>query len=359
MIQFPETAKLEWETVANAAVAAKDLHKRIKRDAEIEREVERLHVRHEAALTFQQDLDADNTPALEMMTLTNYKGNPAAAPKDMIEGVMKAEGLCIVLGPSGSGKSTLALTMLHSLMSGENWLGQTTHQINGAVGVVSYDMDAAMMLDWMSGFPNIDPTKVSVVNAHKRGNPLAVRAIREQIVTAWQALAVEVIIIDSFSASFFGHDQNDAAATMAHYRELLAFSRECGAKSLVVITHSTESNPLKARGSTVHHDVADTIVSVAGQANDPRLVRMVKYRAALNQQQMNPVIITPPDVVTHLVELDYGAMSIAGMALPANVASMSFPSLPDTHDDPDVDDVDDVEGEDGEWTDSDERGEDL
>ena len=335
MIQFPETARVEWETVADAANVAEELKKRIQRGTAVEHETERLRVRHEAALAFQQELDADSTPALEMTTLTNYKNNPASAPVDMIDGVMKANGLTIVLGPSGSGKSTLALTMLHSLMTGDEWLGQTTHQITGSVGVLSYDMDASMVLDWMSGFPNIDPDKVSVVNAHKRGNPLAVANIRAQIVAAWTKAQIDVIVIDSFSASFFGHDQNDAASTMAHYRELQAFSLECGAKALIVIAHSTDSTPGKARGSTVHHDVADSIMSVSGTGSEPRHVRMVKYRAALGHSQMNPVIITEPDAVTHLVDLDYGEMSLAGMALPQSKAAMAF-AAPTGVNDPDT-----------------------
>lgn len=351
MVQFPETARIEWETVAEAANAGEELRKKIQRGRDVEHEVERLRVRHEASLTFQQELDADTTPALEMVTLTNYKSNPTAAPADLIDGVLKDQGLLIVLGPSGAGKSTNALTMLHSLLTGEDWLDQTVTQIDGSVGVVSYDMDAALMLDWMSGWPNIDPDKVSVVNAHKRGNPLGVPALRAQIAATWEAMNVEVIVIDSFSASFFGHDQNDAASTMAHYRELLAFSRECGARALIVIAHSQETDPTKVRGSKVHHDVADSILSIAGVGAEPRTLRMVKYRAALGQSQMNPAIITPPDAVTHLVGLDYGAMSIAGMTLPANAVGMAFPALPDTYDDPDLST--------GDLADSEDEGDDL
>lgn len=344
MIQFPETALSEWKIVADAAQAEERVRQQIERDTLVDREIERLRIRHEAAIAFQQELDADQTPELEMTTLTNYQNNPLAAPTDLISGVMKSEGLCIMLGPSGSGKSTLALTMLHSLLSGDDWLGQSVDKIDGSVGVVSYDMDAAMILNWMSGFPNIDTNKVSVVNAHKRGNPLAVKTIRSQITTAWKAMQVDVVVIDSFSASFFGHDQNDAAATMAHYRELLAFSRECGAKSLIVITHSTESNPMKARGSTVHHDVADSIVTVAtDEKSGLRHVRMAKYRAALGQTQMSPVVVTAPDSVTHLVDLHIGGMTHAGYQLPPSAVAAAFTDLPDPHAAPDTDSDQDEE----------------
>lgn len=338
MIQFPETAVVEWQVAANAAEAEVVLRLKIQRATEVERETERLRVRHEAALVFQQELDADQTPQLEMTTLANYKANPSTAPVDLIEGVVKDNGLCIMLGPSGSGKSTLGLQMLYSLQTGEDWLGQTAKPLMGGVGILSYDMDAAMVLDWMNGYPNMDPTKVSVVNAYKRGNPLGVPAMRAQIAAAWRAVDVEVVVLDSFSASFFAHDQNDAAATMAHYRDMKKFAlTEVGAKALIVIVHSTEGSPHKARGSSVHHDVADSIVAVEGTGLDERKVSMVKYRAARGQQQMSPVVVTAPDDVTHLVELDLGAMTLAGLQLPAGASAAAFTAMPTVNETPDTD----------------------
>lgn len=243
-----------------------------------------------------------------------------------------------MLGPSGSGKSTLALQMLHSLATGDDFLGQTTKPIMGSVGVVSYDMDASMVMDWMDGYPNMDPHRVSVVNAYKRGNPLGVPKMRAQIAATWQAMNVETIVIDSFSASFFGLDQNDAGATMQHYRDLRMFAlTEVGAKAVIIIVHSTLDSPHKARGSTVHHDVADSIVSVEGTGTEERGVRMVKYRAARGQKQMDPRVVTAPDDVTHLVELDLGAMTLAGMHLPTGSAAAAFTAMPDTHEVPDTD----------------------
>lgn len=336
MIRFPETAQAEWQVVADAAEAESRLRKRIQHDTEVERETQRLRVRHEAALMFQSELDAEQTPVLEMVTLANYQ-SAASAPVDLIEGVLKQDGVCLMLGPSGSGKSTVGLQMLHSLMTGDDWLGQPTKPIMGSVGVMSYDMDAAMMMDWMVGFPNINPSKVSVVNAYKRGNPLGVPAMRAQIAQAWRTMNVETVMIDSFSASFFGHDQNDAATTQAHYRDLIKFGlTEVGAKSLIVIVHSTEGSPHKARGSSVHHDVADSIVSVEGTGVEPRKIRMVKYRAARGQAQMNPVVVTAPDSVTHLVELDFGAMQLAGMQLPAGAAAQAFTAMPEPSEAPDT-----------------------
>lgn len=347
MIQFPEAARVEWQTVADSIDAGVRLRKSIQRATEVEHALERLRIRHEANILHQQEIDAENTPELELMTLTDYKNDTSMAPRDLIHGVMKADGLCLVLGPSKSGKSTLALTMLHSLMTGDDWLGQPVDKIDGGVGIVSYDMDASMMLDWMSGFPGVDPSKVGMVNAHRRGNPLGVAAHRATIAKAWEAMGVDVVLVDSFSASFFGHDQNDAAATMGHYRDLQEFTRECGASALIVIVHSTDNNPMKPRGSSVHIDTADTIVTVSGTDIDPRTVTVGKYRAAHGQKQMGVVMITPPDDVTHLVSLDTAAMGLAGLTLPASVSAM-FPTLDQAIEAPDVSEAfDDYDGEDG------------
>lgn len=272
-----------------------------------------------------------------MASLADYKAL-GVTPVSLIEGVTNADSVCLMLGPSGSGKSTLGLQMIHSLLTGAEWLGQSVKPLMGSAGIMSYDMDGAMVVDWMSGFPNMDPGKVSIVNAYKRGNPLGVPSMRAQIAQAWRQANTEVVLIDSFSASFFGHDQNDAASVQAHYRDLIKFAlTEVGAKSLIVIVHSTEASPGKARGSTVHHDVADSIVAVEGTGADERQVRMVKYRAPLGATQMNPVIVTAPDDVTHLVSLDPGAMTLAGLTLPPSVAAASaFTDMPDTHETPDT-----------------------
>lgn len=347
MIKFPETAESEWRIVADAVQASRALRQRIERDSKVEYEVERLRVRHEAQQAFQQELDAANTPALEMITLFDYQNTPALAPVDLIDGVMKDNGTMVMLGPSASGKSTLALQTLHSLLTGEDWLGQTATRIDGTVGLMSYDMDSSMLLDWMSGWPNVDKSRVSVVNAHKRGNPLGVPAIRSQIVDAWTKANVEVVVIDSFSASFFGHDQNDAALTQNHYRDLQRFAlTEIGAKVLIVIVHSTDGNPRKARGSSVHKDVADTMLVVeVDPATGSRRVDVEKYRAAMGQAPMTPVMITAPDSVTHLVQLDIGAMNLAGLRLPASAGAQMFPDPALANDIPDVSTYDDEEDE--------------
>lgn len=339
VVQFPETAQAEWNIVANAARAEQDIKERLEHDTLVENEVAKMRRRHEATLIFQAELDAEETPTLEMTTLANFKANPVSAPADLIEGVLKQDGLCIMLGPSGSGKSTLALQMANSLMSGEDWLAQPTKPIMGGVGIMSYDMDAAMVLDWMNGYPSIDPAKVSVVNAYKRGNPLGVPALRSQIAAAWKQIGVEVVTVDSFSASFFGQDQNSAAETMAHYRDLKKFAlHEVGARALVVIAHSSDSSPKKPRGSSVHHDVADSIVAVWSPKGPtgPRWVEMTKYRAARGQSQMDPRIITAPDDVTHLVDLDPAAMAMEGMHLPASVGAAAFMAMPDTNEEPET-----------------------
>jgi archaellum biogenesis ATPase FlaH len=335
--------------VAEAAQAKYVVRAKIERGTQVERELERLRVRHEAKVLFQQELDAEQTPTLERATLAEYRKNPQQAPKDLIDGVMKESGLTLLLGPSGAGKSTMALQMGHSLMTGTDWLGQSVAQMSGSLGIVSYDMDSSMLFDWLDGAPGVDEDKVDIVNAHGRGNPLGVPPLREAIIQEWKTRQVEVVIIDSFSASFFGNDQNDAAATMAHYRDLKLFAlTEVGAKSLIVITHSTEASPLRVRGSTAHQDIADSIVAVTSNAAGERTVQVTKYREAKGQHKMSPVVVTAPDDVTHLVDLDLGAMALAGMKIPAGmVGSAAFPDLPDTHEEPETD------------TDSDEEDDDL
>lgn len=350
MIEFPETARVEWDVIEKAASEEIRLRQRIERDTLVEREAEKLRIRHEAARIFQQELDGEQTPVLEMMTLDDYQAVAAThGPQDLIEGVLNDESVCLLLGPSRSGKSTLSLQVCYSLVSGEDWLGQKVQQIAGSVGIMSYDMPGGLMLDWMSGFPNVDKKKFSVVNAHKQGNPLGVPEFRKKIADTWRAMSTEVVVVDSFSASFFGHDQNDAASTQAHYRDLKRFAlSEVGARTLLVIVHSTDNSPTRPRGSSVHIDVADSIIAVwPDPKTGKRNIDMVKYREARGQQQMSPVVVGAPDSVTHLVAVDTGEMSLKGLTISPRVASAGsalFPDdIPEPTEPPDTDSEDEDE----------------
>lgn len=337
MIQFPGEATREWNSIAARVEKSLTVRRRIERDVAVANKVEDHWQKHEAKLKFEQELAAQDTPPLEMMTVSDYIANPAAVPVDMIDGVMKENGVMVVLGPSGAGKSTLALQLVHSLMTGTPFLTQqVTQVIAGGVGVMSYDMDASMMHNWMAGWsgPGVDFSKVSVVNAHRQGNPLTVPHQRQQIVDAWRDLKVEVVVIDSFSASFFGSDQNDAAATMNHYRELKKFAlTDVGAKVLILVVHASPGGAARARGSSVHEDAPDTIMAVEKTEDGSRKVRMNKYRtiAGTRSAEMSEVVLTKPDSVTNLVGVDQAStMFSQGSAGSEGLA------YPDTKEEPDT-----------------------
>ena len=125
MVQFPETASREWRNAAYTAHARTRMRQRIERDTQVERAVERLRTNHEAKIKFQQELDAEQTPALVEGTLHDLLTTQAMTPPaDLIEGMVKDTGVCLVLGPASSGKSTMAMQMLHSLTTGQNFLAQ-------------------------------------------------------------------------------------------------------------------------------------------------------------------------------------------------------------------------------------------
>lgn len=348
-VEFPETAAREWQIVADAANASTMLAQRLARDTLIEDALEKLRIRHEAQVQFEAELQAADTPDLDMLTLADYLANPAAlGPQDLVDGVLNADGVCLFVGPSRAGKTTLALQLCYCLATGTDFLGQPTSQLSGSFGILSYDMPGSMMLDWMAGLPNVDARRFGLVNAYRQGNPLAVPAQRAAIIAAWKARKTEVVVIDSFSASFFGQDQNDAAATMAHHRELKKFAlTEVGAKVLIIIVHSTDGSPRKPRGSTVHIDATDSMVIVwpPDGPGTPRHVDMEKYRSARGQSQMTSRVLTAPDPITNLVDLDAGGMTLAGYPLPVGLASSMFTSLPDPTAPPDLDGNSEVEGD--------------
>lgn len=349
MIQFPETAESEWRITADAAAVSDNLRAQLAHDTQVENEKKRLRIRHDAQLALQQDLAADSTPELVMGSIADFIQRGQTTPVDLIDGVMKIDSTTGVLGPSESGKTTLALQMVHSLLTGTLWLGQPVKQITGKVGILSFDQNAGLMIDWIQA-TGLDINRVEMLDAHGRGNPLQVPAHRARLAAAWKAAGVEIVLVDSFSASFAGHDQNDTAETMAYYADMKRFVlTEVGAKSTIMILHATDAQPYKPRGSTAHKDVFDSMISICWTDMNDRLsarkVKMMKYREGIGQVQMTPVILTPPDDVTHLVDLDTGAMTLEGMKLPAGSGG-AFTAMPDTYQAPDTSDLfDDEEGE--------------
>lgn len=323
MVKFPETIIKDWTDASSSIEAAADLRKRIERGTAVEAAVERLRINHEAKEQFRKELEEENADVLEMTSLGDYKTNPTVIPSDLIEGVARDNGVTAVVGPSGSGKTTTALQMVHSLLTGDDWLGSPTTKLAGTAGIMSYDMDGSMILDWMSHAPNL-PDDISVVNAYGKSNPLLVERQRATIASHWRSINVDVVLIDSFSASFTGKDQNDTADVTAHYKDLQKFAlTEVGARALIVIVHSSPSSPRKPRGSTAHYDVPDTRVVVVPEENDgPREVSVDKYRdlPGTGITKKTPVIITAPDPMTHLVDVDIAEMGMKGLSIPQGVA---------------------------------------
>lgn len=358
VVQFPEAAAREWHVAERKVQASKEYRANVQRRTLIEREVEKMLIREEAKAIFTEIQDADAIPELEIMTLNEYKKDPGAQPEDLIKGVVADNGLLLVIGPSRAGKTTLALQLVHSLVTGEDWIGQEVNQKNRVrkgVGFLSYDMDGRRALNWVEGMPGLDGDSFSMVNAYKTADPLSVTKHRKRIVEDWKQREVDVVVVDSFSASFFGGDQNDAAATMTHYRNLKNFAlNEVGARLLIVVAHSTDSNPEKVRGSTVHTDTADNHIVVYPNDKGERVVMSGKYRTlhgAGATPQMTPVIITEPDPVTNLVEVDIPATSLEGLPIPARMrdrADRLFPKQPEPNETAEPDDMGPLDEEGGE-----------
>lgn len=336
MIQFPETLLTEWKILADAANVEQEIRRRIRHATDVEVAKGKLHVRHEANIAFQQEIDALGTPPVVVQTMEDYLNSNTPDIPDLIDGVAKEYGTTLMLGPGGAGKSSLIVQVGHSLLTGADWLGQKVTPINGALGLMSYDQSVGIPINWMSQM-GVPADRISPIDLNGKGNPLNVPSERSKIVAAWRNMKVEVVVIDSFSASFSG-DQNDAGLVMGYYTDVKKFAfSEVGAKALFVLVHSTQAQPLKPRGSTVHIDVADSVVAVVRQESNERKIEMVKYRAGLNQVEMPPVIVTAPDPVTHLVDLDVGSMTLAGMRIPSSAGAAAFTAIPDTFEDADTD----------------------
>lgn len=311
MIEFPRDLQdriddaVKAERERHEAESAKEFREKV------ERELDRLRVREAAQDAWNTEKAERDTPELQIGDAEEMEEYAEPDQPDLIAGVLKDHGTALFIGKSGSGKTTLALQAAHCLLTGTPFLeaghrpGQEVQKIEGRVGVISHDMPLGLLLNWIKAYPESDRSRYRVVNAHARGYPLNVPLMRQKIVKDFRDKAVEVIVVDSFAASFPGDNQNDNDQVLKHYLDLQKFAlTEVGARALIVIAHAGKGSQESARGASAHHDVADTVMAVTmdeEKPDKPRYLTMSKYRAGMGEYEMVPGTVTEPDDFTHLV----------------------------------------------------------
>lgn len=200
-------------------------------------------------------------------------------PPPRIAGVLPGRGGAVLIAQAGAGKTTMLANLARDLLEGTPFLGERpVRQVGGRVALLSYEMDAAELIDWCNS-AGVDLTRLVVLNLRDVPNPL--RDVNERVVLAkaLDELEVEIVMVDTFARAFTGDSQDSASDVTPWFAMLNEFTRSMvGAKEWIVAAHAGWADG-RGRGSSALHDAPDAVlIYKRDRDTDTRTLRVDKFR---------------------------------------------------------------------------------
>jgi hypothetical protein len=253
----------------------------------IEQEILRMRVREEARERYRDGVSDEDLKAIIDDDFEDFADalENAQDVDQRIEGIMTGGGVLMVTAQRKTGKSTFVLNLAKSLVDGSPLMGDRAVkpiEAEATVGFLNFEMEPKQIAEWFAGISDGDVglmRRVKPFNLRGRKNLLASRRGRALLAEKLRERSCEVLILDTFGASFDGEDQNSAGETRKWLDELLRWSREdAGVKELIVTAHSGWSGN-RARGSSALEDWPDDIVYLStDDPDDPTAARYIRAR---------------------------------------------------------------------------------
>ncbi len=216
-------------------------------------------------------------------------------PKQIIPGLIEAGSLCLLAGQSGVGKTFFAIALAFAVVSGSPWFGREVRR--GAVVYFAAEAPHGAM---------VRAVALCIHHAASRDLPLVIcpetiDAVEDggriidfvESVAAELGEAVQLIVIDTFSRAFAGHDEN-SAQDVSRFVKTCDRVREATGAALLIVHHLGKDASKGLRGSTVLGAAADTVIEITGR------------RASVSKQRNMPIGPAMPFELTP-VELGVGA----------------------------------------------------
>ncbi|MFE6508316.1 AAA family ATPase [Nocardioides sp. NPDC057767] len=216
---------------------------------------------------------------LEITTADKLRYLLPDPPPPRIAGVLPGRGGAVLIAQAGAGKTTMLANLARDLLEGTAFLGrQAVRQIGGRVALLSYEMDAAELIDWC-GSAGVDLARLVVVDLRDIPNPLRDPFEREILARALDALEVEIVMVDTFGRAFTGESQDSASDVTAWFAMLNQFTRsQAGAKEWIVAAHAGWTDG-RGRGSSALHDAPDSVlIYKRDRDGETRTLRADKFR---------------------------------------------------------------------------------
>lgn len=215
----------------------------------------------------------------EVTTADKLRERLPEPPPPRIAGVLPGRGGAVLIAQAGAGKTTMLANLARDLLEGTPFLGERpVRQVGGRVALLSYEMDAAELIDWCRS-AGVDLTRLVVLDLRDVPNPLCEPFEREVLAMALDALEVEIIMVDTFGRAFTGDSQDSASDVTPWFAMLNEFTRtKVRAKEWIVAAHAGWTDG-RGRGSSALHDAPDAVlIYKRDRDTETRTLRVDKFR---------------------------------------------------------------------------------
>ncbi|MEU4449891.1 AAA family ATPase [Nocardioides sp. NPDC023903] len=215
----------------------------------------------------------------EVITADKLRDLLPEPPPPRIAGVLPGRGGAVLIAQAGAGKTTMLANLARDLLEGTPFLGERpVRQVGGRIALLSYEMDAAELIDWCHS-AGVDLTRLVVLDLRDVPNPLRDPFEREVLAKALDALEVEIIMVDTFGRAFTGDSQDSASDVTPWFAMLNEFTRtKVRAKEWIVAAHAGWTDG-RGRGSSALHDAPDAVlIYKRDRDTETRTLRVDKYR---------------------------------------------------------------------------------
>jgi hypothetical protein len=217
--------------------------------------------------------DSNETPTAVL--LPELLAKTFENPDFLVEGLIPTDGMVTVVAAKKTGKSTFVLDLIHSLRSGESFLGVfETRKITRRIGYVNCELTEQLLQNWLSRSTLIPDDQVAIWNNRGFPNPFRDEESRKKFAEEVRELDIEVLILDPFSGIFTGDDTNNNDQVKAFMKMLDAFKLAANVSVIIVPVHAGRDTS-RSRGASSLDDHPDAILYIDQDSDGTRIFRAI------------------------------------------------------------------------------------
>ena len=192
------------------------------------------------------------------ISLSEFLSREIPQNKWIVDGLLIKSGKVFFAAKAKAGKTTLCLSLLKSLVDGDNFLGKFDVEVpDGQIGYMNLELTDGQMQEWVTRQGILNQERVHFWNLRGKANPFRSAISRARLIEEIRSLGVKTLIIDTFAKIFPGqaNDNSEVNRFLVMLDEVLD---KAGVEQLVMLVHAG-NDAKKIRGATALTDHPDSI----------------------------------------------------------------------------------------------------